>query len=85
MDPVLEKSTENLDWNVDTEVQLFHAMKGHKPVGAFQLVPSISWMLFNIWLSRLPWNRGRTSAIVAVGFPQLEYALYTPLSLFWRL
>lgn len=28
-----EKSDENIDWNVDTEVQLFHAMKGHKPVG----------------------------------------------------
>ncbi|KAL3172229.1 hypothetical protein MRX96_013209 [Rhipicephalus microplus] len=27
------KPAENFDWNVDTEVQLFHAMKGHKPVG----------------------------------------------------
>uniref|UniRef100_A0A2R5LK18 Putative chromatin modification-related protein eaf7 n=1 Tax=Ornithodoros turicata TaxID=34597 RepID=A0A2R5LK18_9ACAR len=27
------KSEENVDWNVDTEVQLFHAMKGHKPIG----------------------------------------------------
>ncbi|KAH9363661.1 hypothetical protein HPB48_011960 [Haemaphysalis longicornis] len=28
-----EMPVDTLDWNVDTEVQLFHAMKGHKPVG----------------------------------------------------
>uniref|UniRef100_A0A131Z4I4 MRG-binding protein n=1 Tax=Rhipicephalus appendiculatus TaxID=34631 RepID=A0A131Z4I4_RHIAP len=33
MDSIYEKPAETLDWNVDTEVQLFHAMKGHKPVG----------------------------------------------------
>ncbi|XP_075526135.1 uncharacterized protein LOC142557835 [Dermacentor variabilis] len=33
MDSISEKPAETLDWNVDTEVQLFHAMKGHKPVG----------------------------------------------------
>uniref|UniRef100_A0A131XE24 Putative chromatin modification-related protein eaf7 n=1 Tax=Hyalomma excavatum TaxID=257692 RepID=A0A131XE24_9ACAR len=33
MDSLCEKPVETLDWNVDTEVQLFHAMKGHKPVG----------------------------------------------------
>lgn len=33
METLPERNPENLDWNADTEVQLFHAMKGHKPVG----------------------------------------------------
>lgn len=33
MDTLSERIPENWDWNADTEVQLFHAMKGHKPVG----------------------------------------------------
>uniref|UniRef100_A0A1E1XA89 Putative chromatin modification-related protein eaf7 n=1 Tax=Amblyomma aureolatum TaxID=187763 RepID=A0A1E1XA89_9ACAR len=33
MDSMSEKPTEAFDWNADTEVQLFHAMRGHKPVG----------------------------------------------------
>ena len=28
-----EYVTEEIEWNVDTEVQLFYAMHGHKPVG----------------------------------------------------
>ncbi|GAB6029849.1 hypothetical protein CHUAL_005558 [Chamberlinius hualienensis] len=27
------KEPENIEWNVDMEVQLFYAMRGHKPVG----------------------------------------------------
>ena len=26
-------STEDIEWNVDHEIQLFYAMNGHKPVG----------------------------------------------------
>lgn len=33
MDSTDRKPAQTLDWNVDSEVQLFHAMKGHKPVG----------------------------------------------------
>ncbi|CAN8001567.1 unnamed protein product [Ixodes hexagonus] len=33
METLSERNPENVDWNADTEVQLFHAMKGHKPVG----------------------------------------------------
>lgn len=28
-------------WNVDMEVNLFHAMRGHKPVGEILLSPAI--------------------------------------------
>lgn len=28
-----DKNDDRLDWNVDSEVQLFYSMKGHKPVG----------------------------------------------------
>lgn len=28
-----EISADNIEWNVDTEVHLFSAMNGHKPVG----------------------------------------------------
>lgn len=26
-------STDEIEWNVETEIQLFFAMNGHKPVG----------------------------------------------------
>lgn len=29
----LENVSEEIEWNVETEVQLFYAMAGHKPVG----------------------------------------------------
>jgi hypothetical protein len=28
-----ESVVDGIEWNVDTEVQLFYAMHGHKPVG----------------------------------------------------
>jgi hypothetical protein len=28
-----ENVVDGIEWNVDTEVQLFYAMHGHKPVG----------------------------------------------------
>lgn len=30
--------SESLHWNVDMEVNLFHAMRGHKPVGMHVLI-----------------------------------------------
>lgn len=30
-----EELPEHIEWNVDTEVQLFYAMTGHKPVGKY--------------------------------------------------
>uniref|UniRef100_G3MPR3 MRG-binding protein n=1 Tax=Amblyomma maculatum TaxID=34609 RepID=G3MPR3_AMBMU len=33
MDGAAERVSEAFDWNADTEVQLFHAMRGHRPVG----------------------------------------------------
>lgn len=30
---IKNKGEEQIDWNVDMEVQLFYAMRGHKPVG----------------------------------------------------
>lgn len=35
----VEISFDEIEWNVETEIQLFFAMNGHKPVGRVQLPP----------------------------------------------
>lgn len=52
-----ENVAEGIEWNVDTEVQLFYAMHGHKPVGKIWLYSfskqcvEVLWYIQSIWYS----------------------------------
>ena len=38
-------STDEIEWNVENEIQLFFAMNGHKPVGKIYFVSRNHWFV----------------------------------------
>ncbi|XP_049516517.1 uncharacterized protein LOC119445310 [Dermacentor silvarum] len=90
MDSISEKPAETLDWNADTEVQLFRAMKGHKPIGVnryFQMAcihEKFSASLNKDISSQIIWDRLDTlydmaalheSEILPFPNPEIEFVL----------